>query len=112
MKFLNAVFPVAWAGLLLLVPAVYADPHFDCGNFIGFTLRELISCKGHGGFLAADPKDPIGSNGEEYLSHRYSAIRYGIYSFSYLAQPINEYPYFRAFHKTKEVWKPCRFIEN
>ncbi|CAD6506576.1 BgTH12-07802 [Blumeria graminis f. sp. triticale] len=112
MKFLSAVFPAAWAGILLLVPAVYADPHFDCGDFIGFTLSELTSRKGYDGFVTAEPGEPKGPNGEEYLSHRYRAMRSIIYTTSYLAQPINEYPYFRAFHRTTEVQEPFKFIEN
>ncbi|CAD6506578.1 BgTH12-07804 [Blumeria graminis f. sp. triticale] len=112
MKFLSAEYYAAWAGLLLLVPAVYARPHFKCGKVIAFTLNRLISIEEDDGFTMARPNDPSGPNGEEYLSHRYITVPEGGFSTTYLAQVIDEYPYFRAFERTTQIWKPCVFIED
>ncbi|CAD6506580.1 BgTH12-07806 [Blumeria graminis f. sp. triticale] len=112
MKFPSAIVPAAWAGLLLLVPAVYAEPHFNCSGVIPFTLARLENFKRHDGFSEAKPGDPRGPNGEEYLSYQFGATPPGRYSTSYLAQIIDEYPFFRAFERDEQVWEPCIFLKT
>ncbi|CAD6506577.1 BgTH12-07803 [Blumeria graminis f. sp. triticale] len=112
MKFLSAEYYAAWAGLLLLAPAVYAGPHFKCGHVIAFTLIGLENSKFSNGFWEAESDDPRGPNGEEYLSHRFRALPSGGKDTCYLAQLINEYPFFRVFQRTTEVWEPCRFLKH
>ncbi|VDB96442.1 Bgt-50251 [Blumeria graminis f. sp. tritici] len=112
MKFLNAVFPAALAGLLLLVPAVYAVPHFQCGvgNFI--TARMIEKCLKYSAKRRAEPDDPRGPNGEEYWSHRISATPEGGVETPYLVQEIDEYPFIQVYTRNAERWQPCVYMSN
>ncbi|CAD6506582.1 BgTH12-07808 [Blumeria graminis f. sp. triticale] len=110
MKFLNAVFPAALAGLLLLVPAVYAVPHFKCGGVLTVSIRQIESSMNESGYQRTRPDDPEGQDGQQYLSCRFNAVA-GDDSFC-MAQRIDEHPNYRVYLLRGDNWQPCVYMSN
>ena len=112
MKFLSAASTALFSSLLLLAEASKLDPYFACSMDQKIYTWVIHRKEDKNYYRDAEPGEPRGPNGEQYLAHIFKKCVFNGEEIRYLVQASNEHPYTRVFEEIDGDWRPCTYYER